>query len=335
MTLETESYLAKLANEGKAPATIRVYRIALRRFTAWIGEREPTGAEVNAYVRHLQKDLALRPRTIRPAMAAVRGYLGWLQECGKLPAAPLKIRLPSLDAPASYCPTDDEMERLWLAVEGLPQKTDHQRFVRRRTLTVIALLAWAGLRHSELLALEVSDIDLEHRRLRIRSGKGGKGDWLPLSSPDLRDYLTEWLRVRAEWIAKREPTELIAAALLPVDRNRRLSEGANRAMWKWINSTVKPAEKLSDHCLRRYYGTTLNRRGRSLADTSRLMRHRNIASTLAYLKWDNASIAESAAVMGRQKINPAEPTPAPPPRQHSPARPERQSWHARRRGKNA
>jgi site-specific recombinase XerD len=336
MLPEVESYLQKLADEGKAPATVRVYGMALKRFTGWLADRPPTGANVNAYVRYLQTELALRPRTIRPAMAAVRGYLGWMQDTGQITGAPLKIKLPALDAPDSYCPTDAEMERIWRCVEELPQKTAHQVFVRRRTLTVLALIAWAGLRHSELQALELGDIDLPARRLRIRCGKGSKTDWLPLSSPDLRDYLAEWLKVREAWAAKHQPVPPVDVALLPTDRARKWGDAGNRAMWDWINRTVKPAKRITDHCLRRYYGTTLNRRGVSLADTSRLMRHSNIASTLDYLKWDNASIAEGAAKMGRGAVHPTEPEPKPPPPPNSPPRVEskpedRRAWLRQRR----
>jgi len=309
---DLDSHLETLANHGYAPGSIRSYFLALRRFIGWLDSREPTGAVCNAYIKYLQVDLALRPRSIRPAAAAIRGYLAWLHGQGKLTTMPASIKLPALDAPDSYCPTDAEMERLWKAIEALPQKTSHQRYVRRRTLTVMALLAWAGLRHSELHALEADDIDLEARQIRIRYGKGGKTDWLPLASPDLRDYLTEWVRVRADWVAQHQPLPEVAGALFHVDRRRRLGDAANRAMWDWLNAAVRPRHKLTDHCIRRYYGTTLNRRGAPLADTSRLMRHRSLKSTLDYLKWDEASISESASKLGRA-VNQGE--------QESPVRP--------------
>lgn len=333
---ELDSYLEQLANAGYAPSTIRLYRLALRRFTRWLEGREPTGAVVNAYVRYLQTELALRPRTVRPAMAAIKGYLKYLHDRGEIAAIPAAIRLPPLDAPDSYCPTDTEMERIWIAAEALPQKTAHQRYLRRRTLTILALIAWAGLRHSELQALDVDDIDLEKRTLRIRCGKGGKTDWLPLSSPDLRDYLAEWLKVRGEWVAEHQPWPAVAQALFHVDRRRRIGDRVSRTMWDDLNRRAQPAQRVTDHSIRRYYGTTLDRRGIALADVSRLMRHKSIVTTFAYLKWDTQSISDAAATLGRS-VHPREPEPPRPAPRNSPPRAseggQRRDWLRRRRQK--
>ena len=297
-----DCFVAHLGNAGLAPGSIRSYFLALRRFSRWLGERAPDGATVNAYVRHLQTDLALRPRSIRPACAAIKQFLEWCEERGHISQAPPRIRKPPLDKPSTYCPTAAEVSRIWAWADALPQATLHQRYVKERTRTVLALLLWAGLRHSELQALDVSDVDLDRRELRIRCGKGGHTDTLPLASVDLFEQLSRFVELRAEWVDQHQPYPEVAAALFHIDCRRRIGDANNREMWAALNAAVSPASPIRDHACRRYFATSLCRNGVALADVSRLMRHRSLQTTLVYLYSDQQSVNAAAATLGRERL---------------------------------
>ena len=80
----------------------------------------------------------------------------------------LTLRSPKLDDRAVPSLTDDEMRRLIKACDG-PALQD------KRDKAMVVLFAETGLRASELLDLDMSDIDLAGCVLLVRRGKGGKG----------------------------------------------------------------------------------------------------------------------------------------------------------------
>lgn len=66
---------------------------------------------------------------------------------------------------------------------------------RERDRLILALFAYAGLRRSELIALDWDDIDLDRRLLRIRVAKGGRQRVVPIH-PGLVPLLLAYLETR-------------------------------------------------------------------------------------------------------------------------------------------
>src|SRR5439155_10111432 len=71
-----------------------------------------------------------------------------------------------------------------------------RRGKRERDRLLLALFAFAGLRRSELLGLDWSDVDLERRLIRVRRAKGGRQRAVPIH-PALEPLFVDYLRIRA------------------------------------------------------------------------------------------------------------------------------------------
>ncbi|HTE16929.1 MAG TPA: site-specific integrase, partial [Armatimonadota bacterium] len=169
-------YLAHLATEQVTKSTHKTYRQRLRQFTTWLDAEGKTfdRASVIGYVDACQQHH--KPRTIRPAMAAIRDLAAWMVATGREAPDLAGVKGPSLNPPNRYTPTNEEMQAFWTAAKTLPGFTFPERFARGRATVLLCLAACTAIRRFELLAIQVADVQLEDEApvLRIRRGKGAK-----------------------------------------------------------------------------------------------------------------------------------------------------------------
>ncbi|HYO82304.1 MAG TPA: tyrosine recombinase XerC [Bryobacteraceae bacterium] len=182
-----EKYLASLERENASAHTVRNYAIDLRDWVAYMtppgGQPpEPESLDVLAireWLGHLY-DRKLSPVTIRRKLAAVRSFLEHLERTGivtrnvatlvRTPKAPATLpRVPSVEA------TNHLLDRASAIAE--------ERSLRHpeRDTALLELLYGCGIRVSELVGIDISDIDLKEQLIRIR-GKGKKERMVPYGS---------------------------------------------------------------------------------------------------------------------------------------------------------
>jgi site-specific recombinase XerD len=197
-----------------APATVEAYGRDLAAFVTWaerLGLRAPVDVERTTVRRYLAF-LATRGfarRTIARRASALRRYFGWARRVGAVtsdPTAGLSAprgegRLPRVLHPDELRTLLDE------AGAGGP---DGGRDLRDTAL--LELLYGSGLRVAEAAALDVDDLDLAGRRVRVW-GKGGKQRLVPLSEPAV-DALQRWLA---------DGRRVLATAASPAASQRRSS----------------------------------------------------------------------------------------------------------------
>jgi integrase len=147
-----------------APTSIRTYRHALEPLTRVLGPETILAAIDAEYLEHAATQAwgRLGPATWNRNVAALNSFLRW-SSAGRDPQASSARHLPRRREPAdrSRAIPYGQLERLW-SREGLP--------LREKTL--YRLLYETAGRASEVLALDVEDLDLPNKRARIRS-KGG------------------------------------------------------------------------------------------------------------------------------------------------------------------
>ncbi|MFI7106029.1 tyrosine-type recombinase/integrase [Nonomuraea sp. NPDC050227] len=166
-----------------------------------------------------------------------------------------------------------------------------RRYVRHVQLTAsprdkaVALLPYyAGLRISEVVGLDLTDVRLSARtgelRIRGQGRDGGKIRLLPVH-PDLRQALTDWLATRAGW--KGAGTH---PALFLNQRGGRLSDRAARDIITGLGDAVglgeDPTEPFSSHVLRHTFATQLIRHGTDPVLVADLLGHGSLDTTRRY-----------------------------------------------------
>jgi integrase/recombinase XerD len=143
-----------------------------------------------------------------------------------------------------------------------------------RYQAIAMVLYGAGLRITEALALEVTDIDGARGVIRVRHGKGDKAREAKLS-PTLYAWLRQF------WVRERPPAPYLFASRKtgkpPVPESVRAAL-ANAAKQAWISKRVTP------HVLRHSFATHLLEQGTDVRVVGALLGHASLQSTAHYAR---------------------------------------------------
>ena len=274
-----ETYLRTLRE-----STATQYRMALEDFHRWYVQtygEEPdpvllTDEEAREYVAYLSGVRNLKAATVNLRLSALKGLARF---CGRK----LTVRgVRKVEQPVEPL-NGRELGRLVAAVENHdwgPQ------WLALRNLAIIALLARAGLRVGEVVALDVGDVELNERSgwVLVRRGKGLKERRVPLSR-EARKALRAYLEARPGWSGD---------ALFVTKTGRRMDAGAVQRMVKAAARRAGIQKRVTPHVLRHTFATRFLRRGGDLATLQAVLGHANLATTARYLHPDAAKVQEMA-----------------------------------------
>jgi integrase/recombinase XerC len=268
------AFLRYLDRERNAsPHTQRAYRQDLVQFAAHArGElgRTPRVTEIDhLLVRSFLASLHCRGLSKVSAarkLASLRSFFRYLHREGAVERNPARALLsPRV---ARRIPTHLSEADVTQIVELVPERERDWR-----TRAVLELLYGAGLRCGELVALDVDDVDMGARLLRVR-GKGDKERIVPYGSR-AQDALANYLR----WRATLRPA---SAALVINSRGGRLSDRSVRTLLHQRICAVAEALKVTPHTLRHAFATHLLERGADLRAIQELLGHASLSTTQRY-----------------------------------------------------
>lgn len=277
------TYLDHLAVErGLAPNTLSSYRRDLRRYVGFLAGRgvtdlaavgEDSVSEFLMYLREGDADHpALSAASAGRAVVAVRGFHkfavrdGWTQAD---PAAGVKPPAPAKRLPKALPLAD--IERI-LEAAGAPGTV-----LALRDRALLELLYSCGARISEAVGLDVDDLDLEHRAVRLR-GKGSKERVVPfgrLAAEALEAYL---VRARRELVAAGKGTP----AVFLNSRGGRLSRQSAWAVLVRAADRAGVSTEVSPHTLRHSFATHLIEGGADVRVVQELLGHASVTTTQVY-----------------------------------------------------
>jgi integrase/recombinase XerD len=279
---QIERFLDHLgAERGLAENTLWAYRRDLRRYAAFLESRgiHDAGASgeeaVAAFVRSLSSAVhgdgqAYRTSSVARALAAVRSFHRFLIQEGEArddpSAAVVRPRVPrSLPRPLSV----DEVGRILSSPTGGEPAALRDR-------AILETLYGAGLRISELVSLDVDDLDLEEGSVRVL-GKGSKERLVPLGRYS-RDALGAYL-------SGGRPALAAARSRGALFLNQRGGRLTRQGCTKVLRGHVKRAgirKKVSPHTLRHSFATHLLEGGADVRVVQELLGHASVATTQIY-----------------------------------------------------
>ncbi len=152
-----------------------------------------------------------------------------------------------------------------------------------RDLAIVKLFLYGGLRVSELVGLDLNDLDFEDSSIKF-FGKGNKERYVPLH-PDVIEAIYNYLPHRS-LIQPKDENE--ASALFRSNRGTRLGVRSVQMMVKKFAklSNIRDADRITPHKLRHTFATMLYRQTKDLRVLQELLGHSSISTTQIYTHTD-------------------------------------------------
>ncbi len=268
--------LAKFLEDRKrrcVPRIVEWYASHVGLFAQWIVEQDKTEIDaitlddLERYLDSLrERDCINRPGkmspvTIRKRMAGVKTFFSWATRAGILANNPaINLRLPKAGRRLPKSLTPEQVHTL-LSVE-----------MNALERAIIYLILDSGLRLSETLDLDLSDLDLARGVAHVRHGKGDKERYV-IFGEEARKALEAWLE-------KRIPAGPAETAVFLGQRGKFRQIG----MYKLIRRIAERAGiKLHPHMLRHTFATQYLDAGGSIVDLRDLLGHTDIKTTTIYV----------------------------------------------------
>lgn len=263
------------AERGLAELTIRNYATDLRPLYDYMTLRGLSGLEridrtfVRGYLAWLS-DLGYVRRSIARKLSTLRGFLRWLVRKGVLQADPLPRRgVMKLDSRLPRFLSQDEAARLVLA-------PDTSAPLGARDRAMLELIYAAGLRVSEVRDLNVGNVDLASREVRV-TGKGSKQRAV-LIGEAARSALAIYLNEVRPKLEGRDSDN----ALFLNRYGGRLSQRSIQAKVRRYAARIGLGTGVHTHTLRHSFATHLLEGGADLRVVQELLGHASPATTQIY-----------------------------------------------------
>jgi len=251
-----------------SPHTVLNYRIDLKELAAFLEEKKVTLEKVNYLtLRQFLAGLRVkhpRPRTLSRKLSTIRSFFKFLCREGYLKTNPSSIlSSPKLDKRLPNFLSEEEMTKL---IEA--PSLDEVSGLRDRA--ILEVLYSTGMRVSELVSLQMRDIDFLSNMVKVL-GKGKKERLLPIGD--------QALKILRCYLEKRESK--LEAVFLNKNHTRLTGRGIRNILNKYIHQ-MSQKEHVSPHTLRHSFATHLLNRGADLRSVQELLGHANLSTTQIY-----------------------------------------------------
>ena len=262
------------AERGLSQNTLDAYRYDLLHLAEHLRQRQfmlataGRGEILNYLARRMHEGMS--PRSLSRQLSGFRQFYRWLLRDGQIATDPCAlIESPRLGRSLPKALSESQ-------VEGLLEAPDTTTPLGLRDRTMLELMYAAGLRVSELTALELGSVNVSQGVVRVL-GKGSKERLVPLGEEALG-----WLK---RYMHEARP-ELLGGAQAPaVFVTSRKSGMTRQAFWHAIRRHARQAgidHDVSPHMLRHSFATHLLNHGADLRVVQLLLGHSNLSTTQIY-----------------------------------------------------
>lgn len=276
-----EPFCSFLREQSKAENTVKAYCLAVSGYMRWYADSYgvPAGqlcrADVLEHISYLRTERKLANRSVNSKLAALQCYNEFLIQTGIQKDLILSKR-DYLKVQTAYANPStvsreqvESFRRRVLAGSG------------KRNYAIVTVLAYAGLRISECLALLPDDVSLTAKEITVRQGKGAKTRVVFIG-----DKVIDAVR---DYLAERPDTG--SPYLFLSRRGGALSRGQVNRIFNAYSSTITP------HTLRHFFCSTAIEAGYSINEVANQAGHSNIQTTLLYTNPTREKMKEKANLL--------------------------------------
>jgi len=268
-----ENHLTKV--KQASVNTVFSYLRDIRQFSAWLQATEGTNVidatqlNISNYLAHLEQD-GRSAATVSRSLASLKNFYSYVVSSGFLEVSPVSgdIRVERGEKKLPQILTGREVELLL----SQPTCVDSKGF---RDKAMLEVMYATGIRVSELIDLDVSDVNLELGVIKCAGSK--KTRLIPLYPAALKALSVYVSEVRESMLA--EPDE--QALFVNIGGARMSRQG----FWKILKHYQQAAhinKDITPHTLRHSFAVHLLENGADLNSVQELMGHSDISSTQMY-----------------------------------------------------
>ncbi len=269
-------FLTYIKDEKRySPNTFTAYKTDLYQFDKFLNDTYTQSLEddisyqqVRTWIVTLVKE-EIQPKSIARKISSLKSYYKFLLRKGLVKLNPVqKLTLPKIGKRLPMFIPEEQLATLFNGTT-LPEG-----FEGIRNKLIVEILYSCGLRRSELIGLQINDIDLENNRLKVL-GKGNKQRLVPFGESlnvSLKNYLLQRngdLKIETNYLFynksgnKLEPRTVYSVVVKML-------------------SAVTSIEKKGPHILRHSFATHLTQHGADLNSVKTLLGHSSLAATQVY-----------------------------------------------------
>ena len=280
---DVKHYLLSLEKERQLSIhTVQNYRRDLGKLQHFIEQQDlDSGFSLSpAIARQFPARLhaaGLGGRSIQRALSAARGFYQFLIEAGRAGNNPfIDIHAPKAQKKLPDTLNVDEIEQLLSAMS--------EDVLGKRDKAIIELIYSAGMRLSELVAVDMVDVTRDTDMIRV-TGKGNKQRLVPVGRK-AKVAIADWLAIRAS-LANADEIGLFVS-----QRGVRISARTIQARLEYWSRRSGLDRRLHPHMLRHSFASHILESSGDLRAVQELLGHANISTTQIYTHLDFQHLAQ-------------------------------------------
>jgi integrase/recombinase XerC len=293
---QLDAFLEHLAlNENASAHTVRAYESDLSQFVTFLAQHvsrkraeltmdDFDHLNIRAFLGDLHKRGNSRSSAARK-LAAIRTFGKYLRREGVLEGDPAAlVGTPKREHRLPAHLGETEMSQLL-------EMPDASQPLGRRDRAILELFYASGLRLSELVSLNVEDVNLSGRVVRVM-GKGGKERIVPFNRTTeaaLRAWLSDWQGLIAQRAVSRKQRDPL---FLNYQGQRLTTRSVDRLVRKYV-AACSTRMGISPHALRHSFATHLLERGADLRAIQELLGHARLSTTQRYTHVNAAQLIDT------------------------------------------
>ncbi len=275
-----ENYLTKV--KQASTNTISSYLRDIRQFSQWLSERrgvdvvDASQQNIGDYFAHLESD-GRSGATLSRNLASIKNFYAYVVSTGFLERTPvIDVHVDRGEKKAPQILTGKEIELLL----AQPICMDAKGY---RDKAMLEVMYATGMRVTELIDLDIDDVNLEQGIIKCSSSKKTRA--IPLYPAALRALRVYVKEIRDAMLA--EPDE---QALFVNVGGVRMSRQGFWKILKHYQATAKIDKEITPHTLRHSFAVHLLENGADIGSVQELMGHSDISSTQVYTHMMNRKL---------------------------------------------